>query len=115
MNNLIKNNLATCQVCFRSIKLYSGAIADHGFRKVGYRAGTCFGSAKDSFENSKKITQRHLLNLRKDYLELKKIDLVNSNISRKEKMAIVQNKSIVRDEKKFVIKKLKNYLTKNKI
>ena len=112
MNNLIKNNLATCQVCFRSIKLYSGAIADHGFRKVGYRAGTCFGSEKDCFENSKKITQRHLLSLRKDYLEFIKIDLVNSNISRKEKMVIVNNVSNIRQEKKFIIRKLKNYLNK---
>ena len=112
MNNLVKNNLATCQVCFRSIKLYSGAVADHGFRKVGYRAGTCFGSAKDSFENSKKITQRYLTNLRKDYLELSKTDLVNSNISRKEKMIINNNKYNIRQEKKLIIRKLKNYLNK---
>jgi len=57
-------NIKTCGICFRAIKVKNDKIADHGFKMRGGRMGTCRGSRELSFEITKKPAQIYLSELR---------------------------------------------------
>lgn len=66
----LKSDLGTCGACHRQIEIEYGVIYDHGFKKYGYRAGSCIGSKFKPWERSTDGKLAYIKQLEKMLMEI---------------------------------------------
>lgn len=65
LQRALESDLGKCGYCERYIEIENNVIYEHGFRKLGYRAGVCAGANMLPYERSpeaKELLVKHLLN-----------------------------------------------------